>query len=135
MHAATRTNQSESRMNHISYQLMLARHDELLREAASRRLAKQATQATEQATGRPAERKRASASARRHRVPLLVASSSHPAGAPDPIARRRPQPLSKLPSVLRRLIKVPSEPKHCQRRTGHSLTNRDQHVHSTNRST
>jgi len=107
-------------MNYISYQLMLARHDEMLRESASRRLAKQATQATEQATGRPAERERASASACRHRVPLLVGSSSHPAGAPDPIAGRRTQPLSKLPSVLRRLIEVPLEPKHCRGRTRHS---------------
>jgi Bacterial protein of unknown function (DUF899) len=72
-------------MNYISYQLMLARHDELLREAASRRLAKQAT---EQATGRPAERKRASASACRHRVPLLV-REKEPIRLSDEIAQRR----------------------------------------------
>ena len=75
-------------MNYISYQLMLARHDELLRESASRRLAKQATQATEQATGRPAERKRGGASACRHRVPLLGREKA-PIRLSDEIAQRR----------------------------------------------
>jgi hypothetical protein len=83
-------------MNYISYQLMLARQDELLREAASRRLAKQATQATEQATGRPAERKRASASACRHRVPLLVREKELIRLSDEIAQRRRDLPLQEV---------------------------------------
>jgi Bacterial protein of unknown function (DUF899) len=83
-------------MNYISYQLMLARQDELLREAASRRLAKQATQATEQATGRPAERKRASVSACRHRVPLLVREKELIRLSDEIAQRRRDLPLQEV---------------------------------------
>ncbi len=43
-------------MNHISYQLALAHHDELLRDAASHRLAKYATQANERAPGKLSRR-------------------------------------------------------------------------------